>query len=192
MSLFVNDIFVLICGECKTLFKLELIAKSHKKVIRSDDFLEKSIYIDNKNVLNYVFKKYNFKNLVINPLLNINRNKYMKKLKKCYKLSLISSNISNSNMCKLKHCHTLDLSHTNITDDTVIKLKSCYELILERTELSNDVVNELKSHCKVTFSQVIYGYDDSWEHNYDYDMYDRYNMYNMHYDYDYGYDYYDY
>jgi hypothetical protein len=174
MSLLINDIFILICQECNSILKLKLISKSHEKIIKHNNFYGKNIYIKDSDTLDHTFSNYKFKNLTIDCKCSVN--KHIKKLKKCYKLNLESSNITNYNMIKLKRCHTLNLSYTNIMNNTVMELKGCNELILEGTELSEEVINKVKKHCKVTFSEVKYEYDYNWD-RYDYPYGDFHGYY---------------
>ena len=166
-SLLINDIFTLICQEYKyynnNIFKFQLISISNNNIIKTDNFYNAEIYVKNDEALDYIFNNYNFKNLMIDS--ECDANKYIDKLKKCYKLDLTQSLISNSNIKKLKKCHTLNLSFTSITDETARKLKHCYELILNGTDLWCEVIDKLKKHCKVEFT-CLEDYDYDYEPDY--------------------------
>lgn len=135
---------------CTTIFKLlnnmkmiihlESLSIFHYTLITKYPW-EIKVDVVNDNILEFVLYKYNFKNLDIDQMCDVN--KFIDRLKKCDILGLSGTKITNDNVKKLTKCKKLDLSYTKAIDETVGELINCDSIDLSYTDVTDMCIKKL-------------------------------------------------
>lgn len=147
-SIYVYDLFILICNEIKIhkLPKLELISAYHKNIIQNYEWTNTTLLVKNELFLQHILKNYNFRNLQI--IFNVNS--YMDQLKNCHTL-MLEAMINTENIPKLKGCHTVHFANSITPVEILQKLKYCNTIRTYSVAITDKCLKKLRNCYKLEF-----------------------------------------
>src|ERR1700728_309775 len=117
-----QDIFTSVCNfiNLNKLITLESLSTNHKKIIRTNCWMNITINTKHEQKIKFVIKHYCFVKYDFSYNLEITDD-IVSQLHKCHTLNLSWTNITDLAIKNLGNCHVLSLSSTDITDFAIKK-----------------------------------------------------------------------